>query len=133
MLLKTAMVHLAAAVFCIVTANVYALFGHGARSASMDWMFLYPLLGGTVVFSLWAALLPRLSARFLLISRVGYNLYNSGIAALGSAAMLTGIVEIAGTDSKWIAYIRMAGYVMMAAAFICQWGRSLNKKPNYRR
>ncbi|MDR1206459.1 MAG: hypothetical protein LBL26_13435 [Peptococcaceae bacterium] len=119
--LKTAAAHLAAAVLCAVVTNVYALFGHGIRSASMDLMFLYPLLGGTAVFASLAAALPRLPGRPRPISRAGYNLYNSGVAALTAAAMLTGIMDIAGTASKWIAYIRAAGYILAAAAFVCQW------------
>jgi hypothetical protein len=119
--LKAAAAHLAVAAFCLIAANVYALFGHGVRSASMDFMFLYPLLGGTAVFILLAAALPRLPERFRRISRTGYNLYHSGIAALTAAAMLTGIMEIAGTSSRWPARIRTAGCILTAAAVVCQW------------
>jgi hypothetical protein len=99
-----------------VITNVYALFGHGVRSGSMDFMFLYPLLGGTLVFIMAAFLSPVLPERLLTGSRAGYNLYNSGIAALTSAAMLSGIMEIAGTGSKWIQYIETFGIFLLFAA-----------------
>ena len=120
MSVKTAVVYFAVSILCIVITNVYALYGHGIRSDSMDFMFLYPFLGGTVVFLLTAFLTLRLPERLFKISRAGYNLYNSGIAALTSAGMLTGIMEIAGTGSKWIQYIKVAGIVLLAAAAVCQ-------------
>jgi hypothetical protein len=124
-------VYSAVSAACLVITHVYALFGHGVRSASMDWMFLYPLAAGTGVFSLPALLWPRLPGRFQVFSRAGYNLYNSGIAALTSAAMLTGIMEIAGGGSKWIRYIRWGGYILAGTAVICQsaqWAGSVRNK-----
>jgi hypothetical protein len=122
-LIKTAVTYSAVSAGCLVITHVYALFGHGARSASMDWMFLYPLAAGAGVFSLLAFLRPRLPGRFQAVSRAGYNLYNSGIAVLTSAAMLTGIMEIAGGGSPWIRYIRGGGYILAGAAVICQGAR----------
>jgi len=113
-------VYFAVSILCIVITNVYALYGHGVRSGSMDFMFLYPFLGGTVIFLLTAFWASRPPERAGKISRAGYNLYNSGIAALTSSAMLTGIMEIAGTGSQWIPYIRIAGIILLAAAAVCQ-------------
>ena len=118
--IKTAMVYLVVSFLCMVITNVYALFGHGVRSDSMDFMFLYPLIGGAVVFLLIALLLPFMSRKLSSLSRIGYNLYNSGIAALTSAAMLTGIMEIAGTGSVWIIYLRVVGFVLLIAAIAWQ-------------
>ena len=135
--IKTTIVYLAVTISCVVIANVYALFGHGVRSDSMDFMFLYPLLGGSLGFLFVALLRPfLLQTRHLFFykrgergesrlqirrcSRISYNLYNSGIASLTSAAMLTGIMEIAGTGSKLIQYIRAFGITLLAAAIACQ-------------
>jgi hypothetical protein len=114
-------------ILCLVITNVYALFGHGVRSESMDFMFLYPLIGGTGVFLLMTLIAVYLPERLREVSRVGYNLHNSGIASLTSAAMLTGIMEIAGTSSKWIGYIKLAGYVLVCGAFVCQSLRFLKR------
>ena len=142
--IKTAMVYLAVSLLCVAITNAYALFGHGVRSDSMDFMFLYPLVGGSLVFISVALLAPFMSqtryrffykrgeskgVSYLPIrwrSRVGYNLYNSGIASLTSAAMLTGIMEIAGTGSKLIQYIRIFGITLLAAAIACQIAGSLS-------
>jgi len=103
---KTALAYFLTSIICIAVTNIYALFGHGIRSGSMDLMFLYPLIGGIASFVFTT---PRIS----------YNLYNSGIATLTSAAMLDGIMEIAGTSSNKIRYIRIFGIVLIiATAFV---------------
>ncbi|MDO5133326.1 MAG: hypothetical protein Q4D81_10130 [Eubacteriales bacterium] len=45
----------------------------------------------------------------------GPDLYRFGIAALTVASLLTGILEIAGTDSDYPGFLRMAGAGMLAA------------------
>jgi LPXTG-motif cell wall-anchored protein len=99
--LKTAVVYLLLCVLCVVVTNVYALFGHGIRSDSMDWMFLYPLFGGVVFIALGLVLgrLPRFAA----------NLYHAGLAALTVGSLLRGILEIAGTSSAYTKYFTLAG------------------------
>lgn len=128
---KTVAVYLYVSVACIVITNIYALFGHCIRSASMDFMFLYPLLGGVAAFMAISFFLPRLPERLRSISRKGYNLYNSGIAALTSASMLKGIVEIAGTDSKWIVYIMVTGIALVVVGITCQAAGIYKKKESY--
>jgi uncharacterized membrane protein YdcZ (DUF606 family) len=81
----------------------------------MDLMFLYPLIGGAAMFAAIKLLRSKMP-----VSRAGYNLYNSGIAALVSAAMLDGIMEIAGTGSKWISLIRITGIVFMGTGVFIQ-------------
>jgi len=65
-------------------------------------------------------LAPVLPERMRVISRIGYNLYNSGIASLTVAAMLAGVMEIAGTGSRWILWIRASGIMLLAAGIACQ-------------
>jgi len=92
---KTALVYAAVSVFCVAITNIYALFGHGVRSNSMDLMFLYPFLGGSLAFFTIALLSPFLHSKMQRHPRIAYNLYHSGIASITSAAMLTRIMEIA--------------------------------------
>jgi surface polysaccharide O-acyltransferase-like enzyme len=103
--------YLVAAAVCLIIANVYALYGHGVRSDAMDYMFLYPLIGGLVIKVLSMLLHGDYSRG---VKRVGVNLYNSGLAALACGALLRGIVEIAGTDSVYISWFFVAGWVMAA-------------------
>jgi len=93
-IVKISAVYLLISVLCIVITIVYARFGHGIRSYYMDLMFLYPLIGGA------AAVIIALVRRGF--SRLGFNLFNSGIAALTAGSLLQGVVEIAGTSSEYI-------------------------------
>lgn len=102
--------YLGASVLCAVIANVYALFGHSVRSQAMDFMFLYPLCAG-LAYLLTAKWRGKRH-------RFGFNLYNSGIAALVAAALLQGIFEIAGTASSNVFPLRVAGWAMAVAGYI---------------
>lgn len=110
---KTALVYFEMAALCLLFDRVYALFGHGVSSAAMTFMFLYPLLMGALPFSvLWIAL-PRVK-RPLRGSRLLYNAYNSGVAALTASSLLTGILEIAGTSSPYPLWLTVAGGALCA-------------------
>lgn len=108
--LKTAVVYLAVSVFCVIFDQVYALFGHGVRSASMSFMFLYPLIGGVLIFLLQLFIFPAVSDGSY---RFFYNSYNSGIAALTIKSMLYGIFEIAGTSSSYLTAFAVCGWMMI--------------------
>jgi len=115
-LVRTALIFLLVSAACIAATNIYALFGHGVRSASMDTMFLYPLLMGAAPWLLLAALFPMMGRRRLF--RPAFNLYNSGIAALTTGAMLNGILEIAGTASAYQPLFMAAGWIFVFIGFI---------------
>lgn len=117
------LVYLAAATFCIVFDEIYALFGHGVRSAAMSLMFLYPLLGGTVPFAgRWLQLRqrPDHGATAEPFGRLAFNSYNSGIATLTVGSMLTGVFDIAGTTNPYLVYFRLIGAAMVAASLLRQ-------------
>jgi uncharacterized membrane protein len=82
------------------------MFGHGLRSAAMDWMFLCPLVGGAVAAAMsFRNALNSSRRRF----RFGYNVFNSGVATITCGLMLRGIMDIALTDSKWIIWFFAIG------------------------
>jgi hypothetical protein len=107
--------YLAVSLICVIVANVYALFGHGVRSGAMEYMFLYPLIGGFVMKILSAFAVGEYSRGR---KRVGVNLYNSGLAALTCGALLRGIVEIAGTDSSYIHWFFVIGWAMIVCGMV---------------
>ena len=96
----------------IVINKVYGDFGHGVHSAVMTWMFLYPLLGGVLLFLLMDRLLPDTTTRFSGY-RLFYNSYNSGIAVLTTGSFLKGIFDIAGTNSSYIALFYAVGWLFI--------------------
>lgn len=115
-LCKTVGVYLIMSVICIAITLIYAIFAHGIRSDAMDFMLLYPLLGGALAYSLMGSICPQLvSRRFY---RMGYNLYNAGIAVLTAGAMLQGIVEIAGSDSELILCFSTCGIALILIGIV---------------
>lgn len=107
---KTAIAYLAVSALSILFDRVYALYGHGVYSASMSLMFLYSLLGGALVFSLLWLFGPE-DAK-ISHSRLFYNLYNSGVAALMAGSLLKGVLDIAGTSSAYLPVYRLAGFLL---------------------
>jgi len=47
--------------------------------------------------------------------RLGYNLYNFGIATLTAGCFFKGILDIAGTASEYTVYFFVAGWSLAAA------------------
>lgn len=116
---KTIIVYILCGIGCIFAEKVYGLFGHGVRSAAMTWMFLYPLLGGGLLFLLLRFARPRIQRYGLY--RLGYNLYNAGIATLTTGSFLQGILEIAGTASPYVTGFAAAGGLLVTVGAAAAW------------
>jgi len=113
---RTIITYWLVSIAAIAVDNIYAIFGHGVRSPAMTWMFLYPLLGGGLVFLLIKLLFPQsIKASGY---RLFYNVYNSGIAALTTGSFLKGILDIAGTSSPYTAVYYITGGLFIAAGLI---------------
>lgn len=113
---KTIFIYLFLSVTAIAVDKVYDIFSHGVDSKAMTWMFLYPLLGGALFYTL-------ISLFFSYIikytgCRVFYNIYNSGIATLTFGSFLQGILEIAGTNSSYLKFFYIIGGAFTAAGLI---------------
>lgn len=113
---KTIWVFSILSVAAIAVNKIYSLFGHGVSSAAMTWMFLYPLLFGTLAYILILKLVPDVA--YFSGYRLFYNIYNSGIAALTVGSFLKGILDIAGTDSPYTKFFYAAGLGFAAAGII---------------
>lgn len=118
--------YLALSFLMVIIDEVYGLFGHGVTSASMSWMFLYPLLGGTLVLLLIALLIPE--AAHADGFRLSFNLYSSGIAALTAASLLKGILEIAGADSPYTMMFFIAGWTFTASGLLVFLSKPLRQR-----
>jgi hypothetical protein len=107
---KTGITYLVLTVVTIIIEKIYRLFGHGVTSPSMTWMFLYPLAGGLLIYLVSREKVGMGSSeRF----RSVFNLYHSGIATLTVGSFLMGVLEIAGTDSDYLPYFYIVGFVMV--------------------
>ena len=114
---KTVLVYLVLSVVAVAVDNIYAIFGHGVRSDYMSLMLLYPLLGGAVVYFL-VGLLTWNSYATSRMYRLGYNLYNSGVATLTVGSFYKGILEIAGTASDLESAFMIVGWAFAAIGMI---------------
>lgn len=117
---KTIIVYIVLAAAAVVFDQIYALFGHGVRSNAMSLMFLYPLLGGAVFYLLAGLLIPGFNQHGT--HRLGYNIYNSGIAILTVGSLLKGILDIAGTASVYVPLYFIAGWTSTAAGLLFLFG-----------
>ena len=126
---KTVVVYIILSITAIAVDNIYAVFGHGVRSASMSWMFLYPLLGGALVYFFMERLAPRTgrAAGY----RLFYNVHNSGIAILTAGSFLEGILEIAGTTSTYTVIFYIAGWIFLASGVLLYLIKPLHNSTKY--
>lgn len=111
-MLKTSVTFLVLSLVAVGVNYIYGMFGHGVHSAAMTWMFLYPLLGGALIYLIgwW-----RVSSIIHFpVYRFAYNSYNSGIATLTIGSFLKGVLEIAGTNSPYLAIFSGAGGLFIA-------------------
>jgi len=113
---KTIIVYFILSVSAIAIDNIYAIFGHGVRSAAMTYMFVYPLIGGVIFYALVRLIFPLIN-RYKGY-RLFYNIYNSGIALLAAGNLFNGILEVAGADSVFSTYFFIIGYTFAAVGFI---------------
>lgn len=113
---KTIVVYFLMTLLAIAVNLIYGLFGHGVRAAAMTWMFLYPLLGGALGYLLIDRYLAFIT-RFV-VYRIGYNSYNSGLAALTVGSFLKGILEIAGTNSPYLIIFFFLGWVAVGIGLV---------------
>ena len=115
-LLKSSLVYMGVAIFSLLFGLIYNHYGHGVTSNAMTYLFVYPLAGGTVFYMIIKMLFPLITG--FTGYRMFFNLYNSGLAALMAGSLLTGIVEIAGTESVYIKFFYYTGGGMILAGFM---------------
>ncbi|MFA6807860.1 MAG: hypothetical protein WCR27_02585 [Eubacteriales bacterium] len=113
---KTILTYISMSLIAIVVDNIYAIFGHGVRSAAMTWMFIYPLICGALIYFLIERLIPGVGKTTGY--RLFYNVYNSGIATLTVGGFLKGILEIAGTSSTYIVLFNVIGWLFILVGLI---------------
>ena len=107
-LLKTALAHLCAAVFCAFFGAVYEHFSHEVYSYWMLYAFALPMVLGALpllAIALHGRTLP---------GRVSLWLWNAGIAVLTVGCIFRGVLEIYGTTNRLWAVYPIVGGVLLA-------------------
>ena len=113
---KTIWIYLFTSIFLIAAATIYSFLAGKMRSSYLDYMFLYPLLGGSFFFGIvgyWADyVLSFKSYRF------AYNAYNCGIATVTVSSFLRGIMEIANVSSAYNDVLFLVGLIFITVGLI---------------
>ena len=116
------MVYLILSIFLFIFSRVYVSLSYGEVSIFMNTLSLVPLIGGGLLVGL-LYLQPTLS-------RLSFNLWNSGVAVLTTGFLLRGIINLSGrsTTLDWPYWVIGAGFLGLALVSI---GLSLfrSKKP----
>lgn len=116
------MVYLILSIFLFIFSRVYVSLSYGEVSIFMNTLSLVPLIGGGLLVGL-LYLQPTLS-------RISFNLWNSGVAVLTAGFLLRGIINLSGrsTTLDWPYWLIGAGFLGLALVSI---GLSLfrSKKP----
>ena len=116
------MVYLILSIFLFIFSRVYISLSYGEVSIFMNTLSLVPLIGGGLLVGL-LYLQPTLS-------RLSFNLWNSGVAVLTAGFLLRGIINLSGrsTTLDWPYWVIGAGFLGLALVSI---GLSLfrSKKP----
>lgn len=88
---RTFISYLAITAFLFIFSRIYESLSYGEVSVFMHYMFCVTLIGGTVLLGL-LQLMPTLS-------RLSYNLWNSGVATITAGCLLRGIINLSGRST----------------------------------
>lgn len=104
--------YLAVSVLLLAFDRTYAIFSHGVSSSSMTLMFMPVLLGGLLFVTMRWIMKGRLWNHRLY--RLFSFLYHSAMVLLVNGMLVTGILEIAHTNSQFLyIYPVLAGLVTL--------------------
>ena len=101
---KQEITYLICAVLCIIINYVYHIFSHDVSSVFMTYMFIIPIIGG--LFNL-------ISNNYLY-----KNLIEISTVLLTLAALLKGIVDIAGATTYFTYIFLIAGLTVLIISFL---------------
>ncbi|MBV1943507.1 hypothetical protein JOA01_07940 [Streptococcus parasuis] len=88
---RTFISYLAMAAFLFIFSRIYESLSYGEVSVFMHYMFCATLVGGIVLLGL-LQIKPNLS-------RMTYNLWNSGIATITAGCLFRGIINLSGRST----------------------------------
>lgn len=108
--IKTAIIYFVFSVIVLVFSLVYSIFSHEVYSNFLSYAFLYPLVGGSVLY-----ILLSFTKTF---RKWPYNFYNAGIATITMGSILAGVNEIAGADTLYYLLYFLVGFILIVLSLI---------------
>ncbi|HFI0792167.1 TPA: hypothetical protein ACGO62_002232 [Streptococcus suis] len=120
--IRTFITYLALTAFLFIFSRVYESLSYGEVSFHMHYMFSVTLIGG--------GLLLGLMTIHRTLSRLTYNLWNSGVAVITAGFLLRGIINLSGRSTTldqpyW--YVG-AGFLILAVISLFLGGYQRNKR-----
>ena len=110
---RTAIIYVCITFFCALFSAVYEHYSHEVYSDFMVYLFLFPLVGGALPFTVMG-----LIKSFKSPSPVSMRIYNSGIAALTLGSCIKGVFDIYGTSSAYVNIYWISGALLICTAVI---------------
>lgn len=89
---RTLISYLTGSIFLFIFSRIYQALSYGEVSFFMNYLFCIPLIGGILLTGL-LLFNPNLS-------RMAYNLWNSGIATITAGFLLRGIINLSGRSTS---------------------------------
>lgn len=106
---KMQMIYAGVTAFCIIGTIIYEHFSYGEYSILMRISFLFPLLGGVVLYG-------GLRKWKRPILTMAYCLWNSGIAIFISGCLVGGIITISGRSFAYGSCYWATGLIFLVTA-----------------
>lgn len=88
---KTGYTYIGLTCFFFLFSRIYESLSYGEVSFFMHYLYIVPLIGGGLLLALLACY-PQLS-------RISFNLWNSGVAVLSASFLLRGIINLSGRST----------------------------------
>ncbi|HEM6308710.1 TPA: hypothetical protein U2C79_000252 [Streptococcus suis] len=88
---RTFITYLATTAFLFIFSRIYESLSYGEVSVFMHYMFCVTLVGGGLLLGL-LTIKPNLS-------RLAFNLWNSGVATITAGSLLRGIINLSGRST----------------------------------
>ncbi|HFI0148520.1 TPA: hypothetical protein ACGO16_001582 [Streptococcus suis] len=119
---RTFITYLATTAFLFIFSRIYESLSYGEVSVFMHYMFCVTLIGGGLLLSL-LTIKPNLS-------RLTFNLWNSGVATITAGFLLRGIINLSGRSTTldqpyW--YVG-AGFLVLALISLFLGGNQRNRR-----
>ncbi|WP_086349387.1 hypothetical protein [Candidatus Enterococcus clewellii] len=107
--------YLVIALLLFLFQKVYHFYGHGVISFALSSIWIAPLIVG-LLFTVF--LFGKPNKRDSSVFRLSVNLMNTSLAIFTVGLILTGVTEIAGTDSPYILYFYVVSFLFLVPASI---------------
>lgn len=119
---RTFITYLATTAFLFIFSRIYESLSYGEVSVFMHYMFCVTLIGGGLLLGL-LTFKPNLS-------RLTFNLWNSGVATITAGSLLRGIINLSGRSTTldqpyWFVG---AGFLILALISLFLGGNQRNRR-----